>query len=168
MYSNHTLGVYALWLPCCNSTHWGSISFPGVTLRKTWSLGEGRWSPGRDTLTVLGVWNILRGSCLLRGGGTKVWSGELAWEAAKENFYACIRYGNSIECMCSRPKVSFTDHSYSGLPPGSRSRTGGAKAPLAPLVSPPLCLLIPPLPTALIPIPSAFLTSSGSLNKRKS
>ena len=39
--------------------------------------------------------------------------------------YACIiayvKY--SIECMSSRPKVSFTDHSYSGLPPGSRSRS---------------------------------------------
>ena len=38
--------------------------------------------------------------------------------------------------MSSRPKVSFIDHSYSGLPPGSRSRIrggggggGGAKAP---------------------------------------
>ena len=40
-------------------------------------------------------------------------------------FYACIRYGNSIECMRSRPKVSFTDHSYSGLPPGFMSRIGG-------------------------------------------
>ena len=35
------------------------------------------------------------------------------------------RLGNSIERTRSRPKVSFTDHSYSGLPPGSRSGIGG-------------------------------------------
>ena len=45
--------------------------------------------------------------------------------------------------MSSRPKVNFTDHSCSGLPPGFRSRIGrwgrgGAlKPPLAPQVSPP-------------------------------